>query len=98
MKYTLTISQQEKGPNNRDEITNVNIITQTEPLAVCKDLARCYRDASPKTCENDRVLKAKAWITLGQEGAHLQKFRFICKGWAPGITYIYEWEFSGVEL
>ena len=93
MYYKLVTTQVENK-----KVVDVNITMGLEPCQVLKQLAICYRDANKKTCENGRVKSCKAWATIGVDGLHVQKFRFICSGWAPGIEYQYEYEFSGCGL
>ena len=80
------------------KVVDVRIVKMSEPLQVMRELAKCYRDASPKTCENSRVMACKAWVCLDQNGGHVQNFRFRCRGVAPGIDYLYEYTFTGVDL
>ena len=93
MKYKLVISQIENK-----KVVDVNIKEGTEPLHVLHELAICYRECSPKTSENERVMACKYWVSTDQEVGHVQHFRFTCRGYAPGITYQYEYEFKGCNL
>lgn len=92
MKYKLIVSRLEEG-----KIKQVNISETTEPLAVCKMLATCYREANKKTRKNDKITKAAAWEAFTSEGIACPRFRFDLV-YDELNHYIYEYDFSGIEL
>lgn len=92
MKYQLFISKIENG-----QIKAVNINTMTEPLAVMRKLAECYREANQKTRKNEKITKAKAWETFTPDGLKSQKFSFDLT-YDELNKYNYEFTFTGCGL
>lgn len=92
MKSKCIISRLEDG-----KIKQINITEMTEPLAVMRMLAICYRDANKKTRKNDRITKATAWEAFTSEGIACPRFRFDLV-YDELNHYIYEYHFTGIEL
>ena len=92
MKYKLIVSRLEGG-----KIKQVNISEMSEPVAVLKMLATCYRDANKKTRKIDKITKAAAWEAFTPEGVACPRFRFDLV-YDELNHYIYEYQFSGIEL
>ena len=92
MQYKLVVSRLENGL-----IIQINISEMTEPLAVMRTLAICYREANKKTRKNDKITKATAWEAFTSEGIACPRFRFDLV-YDELNHYIYEYDFTGVEL
>lgn len=92
MKYKLIVSRLENG-----KITEVSISEMSEPIAVLKMLATCYRDANKKTRKTDEITKAVAWEALSENGVLCPRFSFHVIHDELN-HYIYEYHFTGIEL
>ena len=92
MKYKLVVSRLENG-----EKKQVNISIVSEPLAVMRMLASCYRDVNKKTRKIDKITKAAAWEAFTSEGISCPRFRFDLI-YDELNHYIYEYDFSGFDL
>ena len=92
MQYKMIVSRLENG-----KIEQVNISIVSEPLAVMRMLAICYRDANKKTRKIDKITKATAWEAFTSEGIACPRFRFDFV-YDELNHYIYEYHFTGIEL
>ena len=69
----------------------------TEPAAVLRLLAMCYRETNRSTRKNEKIIKAKMWPAMDAKGDEIQRFRFELL-YSDGNHYLYIYEFEGCRL
>lgn len=92
MQYKLLITKIENK-----KVLNVSISTMSEPFAVLRKLAECFREVNKATRKNDRITRARTWETFAPDGLKCQKFSFEIK-YDELNHYNYEFEFKGCGL
>ena len=92
MQYKLIINKIENK-----KIKDVNISKMSEPLAVMRQLAICYRESNKSTRKNEKITKARVYETFTEDGLKAQRFYIEIKYDDLNI-YIYDYTFTGCGL
>ena len=92
MQYKIIITKM-----NGKKAENVSIATMSEPVAVLRQLAICYRETDKKNRKNEKIKSARAWESFTPDGLKAQQFRIEII-YDSLNTYIYEYTFTGCGL